>query len=147
MTNLRHGDARAGAVKRLHNIWRGMLKRCSAAPGSEAHEKYAGRGISVCPQWRSYECFKAWALSSGYSDTLTIERIDNDGNYEPDNCTWKPMPEQARNRRTTRWIEARGIRASAAEWAERVGVKSATIRARLRLGWTVDEALFRPVLP
>ncbi len=141
---LRHGDARNGAVKRIHNVWRGMLKRChQSAPGTYAHQKYAARGIVVCPQWHKYEVFRDWAYANGYRDDLSIDRIDNDGPYSPDNCRWIPISEQARNRRTTKWVEIGGVRKPLCQWAEEAGLDQILLGYRVRKGWP-EHRLLQP---
>lgn len=88
---------------RLYRIWRGMRSRCNN-PSDAAYKHYGGRGITVCPEWnKSYETFRNWALSHGYSPDLSIDRIDNDGNYEPSNCHWATQSEQNANRRAYKW--------------------------------------------
>lgn len=141
---LRHGDARNGKVTRLHNIWRGMLKRVDATKGP-AFQKYASRGISVDPLWRAYEPFREWALTNGYADDLTLDRVNNDGDYGPDNCRWVGWAAQARNRRSSRRIAAFNETLALAEWSERSGLKAETISARLALGWTAEDAVSKPV--
>lgn len=94
MARFRHGYSRT----RLYQCYKDMVKRCTN-PNIKAYGNYGARGISVCPQWLDdFNCFKDWALSNGYSDELTIDRIDNDGNYEPLNCRWDTMKEQQNNK-------------------------------------------------
>lgn len=88
------------STDRIHHIWLAMYYRCYNE-NNHAYKNYGARGITVCDEWQSFENFYNWAKSNGYQDNLTIERIDVNGNYEPSNCTWISMEEQAKNKQNT----------------------------------------------
>lgn len=123
----------------LHDIWCGINKRC------RHHPRYAGRGISACDEWSLYENFRDWALANGYKPGLTIERIDVNGNYCPENCKWIPLAEQARNRTTTRWVDYDGRKMSLAEAAELAGLPYKEVHLRIKSGWSEYDALHTPI--
>lgn len=113
-----HGDTRGGNRSKLHSTLHGMKYRCYN-PNCSEYKDYGGRGISVCDEWlNDYQSFKEWALNNGYHDDLTIERIDVNGNYCPENCTWIPLKDQSLN--TTRSVKYLGLCES--EWANRLGI-------------------------
>ena len=135
--NFKHGLSNS----RLHGIWNGMKARCYN-PNFDQYADYGGRGITICREWRDdFQAFYDWAMANGYADNLTIDRIDNDGNYSPNNCRWATRQEQGYNRRDNRLITYNGETKTAAEWGMVTGIKPHTILRRLRLGWSVDEAL------
>lgn len=122
---------------RLYIIWAGMMRRCTATTG-RLHRLYSGRGIRVCDEWTEYERFHEWALASGYKPHLSIDRIDVNGGYRPENCRWATDVEQANNRRSNRFIEYNGDIHTISEWERITGLP---IRSRIDDGWSVERAL------
>lgn len=135
-----HGDT----GERLWHIWSGMRRRCEETCNKD-YPRYGGRGISVCEEWHDYSIFKEWALSHGYNDKLTLDRIDSNGNYEPANCRWATAKEQNNNRRSNHILEYNGERHTISQWSELSGVPSKTLLYRINAGWTVEQALYTPV--
>lgn len=123
----RHG----GYGTRLYSIWRGMVQRCTV-PSFSQYRNYGGRGINLLADWMNFPTFRAWALEAGYDDGLTLERINNDGDYMPDNCTWIPHQQQAKNRRTNVRITYKGVAYIAADLAKELGIKYTTLLYRHR---------------
>lgn len=121
---------------RLWHIWSGMRKRC------KSHQNY--KNISVCDEWNNFEAFMEWANATGYRNDLTIDRIDNSGNYEPSNCRWATYKVQENNRSNNRHIIIDGIDRTLAEWSDISGISSDTLRSRLKYGWPMSD-LFMPV--
>lgn len=134
--NTTHG----AATTRLGRIWTAMKRRCNN-PDSQAYKNYGGRGISVCKEWSNYSVFKLWAEKNGYEANLTIERINNDLGYSPENCAWIPLSEQSRNRRVC-YTDSDGIL-----WLDKArncGLAASTFHARLRNWLTLKDAAFLP---
>ena len=139
-TQTRHG----GRFTRLYRIWRNMRYRCNN-PRTTNFERYGGRGISVCKEWDNtedgFENFRDWALSHGYAENLTIDRINNDGNYEPENCKWSTELEQGGNKRNNINISLNGETHNAAEWSRRTGISAKCIRKRYKKGMNAEKIL------
>lgn len=124
----------------LYNTWRGMKERC-LNQNSSNYKNYGGRGIKICPEWLDFENFKKWALKNRYRNGLTIERIDNDGDYCPENCRWASRLEQGNNKRNNHMITYRGETKSVASWARKYGINYTTLQSRLQSGWPIEKAL------
>ena len=140
----KHGEACHGKKTRLYSIWCSMRDRCNSSADltKPNRRNYAARGICVCALWNdSYFAFRKWAMENGYSDKLTIDRIDNNKGYCPDNCRWIPFSQQSANRRCVRILEKNGEAHTLAEWSRITGIKDSAIRWRLKNGWTTERAL------
>lgn len=138
--NLKHG----GKGKRLYIIWKSIRERCNT-PSCTNYKNYGGRGIRVCEEWDQYLAFKMWAMTHGYKDYLTIDRIDVDGDYEPSNCRWATPKEQNNNKRNNRLLEFNGEIKTMSQWADITGISLKVIHCRLRRGWSVERALTEPL--
>lgn len=129
--------------KRLYDVHRQMLNRCENSKNKD-YKNYGGRGILVCHEWHDPVIFFAWAHSSGYSENLTIERKDVDGNYSPCNCTWIPNEYQSKNTRRNVLVTINGETKHLAEWARVNGLKWPTVGSRIRDGWSLERAVSEP---
>lgn len=135
---------------RLYRIWAQMKDRCYN-PKSHNYKHYGGRGIAVCDEWKnSFESFYSWSISSGYKDDAprglyTLDRIDVNGNYCPENCRYTDTKEQSLNKRTTHYLTLNGETKPITVWANEIGVHPTTIDSRIRKhGWSVEKALTTP---
>ena len=134
---------------RLYHVWYGMKRRCEN-PKDISYHRYGGRGITVCEEWsNSYEAFVDWAMESGYDPNskhkeCTLDRIDNNGNYEPSNCRWANMTVQSNNRRNSVLITYQGETLTVAEWAKKVGLNHGALLNRINQGWDIEVALTTP---
>lgn len=130
---------------RLFKIWSGMKARCYRR-NHPYFANYGGRGIQVCEDWMAdFLAFKTWAEANGYSSELTLDRIDSNGNYSPDNCRWATMKQQQNNKRNNHRITLHGVSHTISEWSEMLGIKKTTIKERLKNGWPEEKALTTPV--
>lgn len=123
---------------RLYKEWAGIIQRCENEL-STSYDRYGAIGISVCDEWHKFEPFAEWALSNGYNDELTIDRIDVEGNYEPSNCRWVGNLEQANNKRTNVYITVNGEVHTIADWARIYRMKYHTLYDRVKKGWNENE--------
>lgn len=142
VSNSTHGMSKT----RIYGIWASMKARCYK-PSTDGYENYGGRGIAICDEWlNNPEAFIEWALTHGYKDDLSIDRIDCNGNYEPSNCRWVNWYEQGANKRNNVLVTYKGETHIIAEWSRKTGIKASTINARIFLyGWSVEDALTKPI--
>lgn len=133
-----------GRYTRLYYIWQGLKGRCLNV-NNPKYNSYGERGIVVCDEWKdSFEAFRMWAMANGYEDTLTIDRIDVNGNYEPSNCRWATNEEQQNNKRDNHVLTYNGETHTVSEWAKILKLKQQTLDRRLHRGWSVEKALTTP---
>lgn len=139
-SKIKHGGC-IGKRERLYTIWTLMLRRCYNSKYKE-YVNYGGRGITICTDWRfSFSNFREWALNNGYTDKLSIDRIDVNGNYNPSNCRWATATRQCRNKRNTIYLTIDGVTKPMQDWCEEYGVVPSMVEARLKMGWDHKEAL------
>jgi len=143
--NKTHG----GRNTRLYRVWLGMRERCNN-PNHAGYNNYGGRGIQVCSEWDSFEAFRDWAFGTGYDEyakrgVCTIDRIDPDRNYCPENCRFITHKEQQNNKRNNHMITINGITKTITEWSLTYGVCRKTLQYRLERGWDPELAVTTPV--
>lgn len=131
-----------GSKTRLFKSWSDMKSRCYNK-NNKRYARYGGRGISVCEEWiDNFESFRDWAITNGYDENLTIDRIDNDGNYCPENCRWSTVKSQMQNMSRNRRLELNGETHTLSEWGDITGIKRSTIARRIDVfKWSVGRAL------
>lgn len=134
-----------GCQTRLYGVYNNIKQRCYNSNNTQ-YKDYGGRGIRICEEWKVFSSFENWAHLNGYEDTLSIDRIDNDGDYCPENCKWSTFKEQANNKRNNRYITFNGETRSLAEWSDKTGINYGTLKDRLNTGWTIEEALTTPTI-
>lgn len=145
--NLKHGQTDS----RLYVIWCSMKERCYNSHDPQYHN-YGERGIEICDEWKNnYPAFMEWANANGYDETAprgkcTIDRIDTNKGYSPDNCRWADMKTQMRNVRYNHYETYNGETLTIAEWAERYNILYSTLLPRINeFGYTIEEALTLPL--
>ncbi len=138
--NTTHGMSR----RRLYHTWNNMVRRCSD-PRRPDYPRYGGRGIKVCDRWLEPENFYA-DMGDPPAAAMSLDRIDNDGDYSPENCRWATISQQCRNQRKSILITYNGVTKPMLDWAEEFGLGGGTLKTRIfTLGWPVDKALLTPV--
>lgn len=140
----KHGLSRS----RIYGIWLNMKNRC-LKPNAKHYEYYGGRGITVTDEWlgeNGFDCFYKWAMENGYSDGLTIDRIDTNFGYAPDNCRWATMAQQVDNRSNTRYMTLNGETKSIKEWSKTTGLSRRVLYYRTTHGWNDEKALTTPIM-
>lgn len=142
--NVKHGMKNT----RLYGIWCGMKSRCYSK-SNPSYDRYGGRGILMCQEWmKDFMTFYNWALSNGYSDNLSIDRIDVNGDYTPENCHWATAQEQSDNKRCNILITLGGETLDLQQWCDKIGIKRSTVNTRVKMcGWGYERALTTPVRP
>lgn len=126
---------------RLNHIYHSMLDRCYKVNNMN-YKYYGGKGISVCSEWRyNWKEFEKWALTNGYSDNLSIDRIDNSKGYCPENCRWVTKEIQARNKSNNVYLTYKGETKTLAQFCSELGLNYQTVRSRIRYGFSINEVL------
>ena len=130
---------------RLYKIYLGILSRTSNSH-RKAYKNYGERGIKMCEEWKNdFIKFYEWSMKNGYQENLSIERINVNGNYEPSNCKWITLKEQANNKRNSHFITYKGETKTLAQWAFKYDIKYTTLIQRIRNGWDIEKALTTPI--
>lgn len=137
---IRHGLAGS----RIYNIWCAMKGRCNN-PNLPFYKYYGERGIKVCEEWNDFKSFYEWAMENGYHDSLTIDRIDVNGGYSPDNCRWVTMGKQSNNRCSTIYMTMDGEKRAIKEWSDILNIPRRVLYWRTTHGWDDVKALTTPV--
>ena len=136
-----------GGYSRIGSIYHNMKTRCNN-PNYDKYQYYGGKGISICDEWeRSYDAFEEWAINNGYADGLTLDRIDPNGNYCPENCRWLSRKGQANNRSSNHFLTYDGKTLTIQQWSDETGIPRGCIGQRIAAGWDVCRTLTEPVQP
>ncbi|MCK9327926.1 MAG: hypothetical protein M0P69_20695 [Bacteroidales bacterium] len=129
--------------ERLYDTWKNMRRRCFD-PKNKRWSHYGGRGITICSEWDDYAVFRAWAMDNGYTDELTIDRIDVNGNYCPENCRWVDAKIQANNVSRNHIVEFNGQQMTMAELADHLGLSYSALQHRIDRGWDIEKIALTP---
>lgn len=135
-----HGQAH----KPIYSVYCNMIERCHY-PKDHNYKNYGARGIKVCDEWRqSKKAFFDWAYANGYKKGLSLDRIDVNGDYTPENCRWATTKQQSNNKRTSHYVVINGEKHTISEWAEISGILKSTLRERILRGWEGERLLIKP---
>lgn len=136
--HITHGRSKS----RIYHIWFSMKSRCHKVKAPD-YSRYGGRGIIVCDEWRnSFQAFYDWAIANGYQEDLSIDRINNNGNYCPENCRWVDSNVQNNNTNRNHYVTYNGETLTIAQWSKKCGISKNTLHSRLtRYGWSIERAL------
>ena len=126
---------------KLYKIWHNMKLRCYNVKNLN-YKNYGGRNITICNEWQKFENFYNWSITNGYNDNLSIDRINVNGNYEPNNCRWITIKEQQNNRRNNHLLTFNGKTQTVAQWSKELNISN--LRMRLKRGWSIERALTTP---
>ena len=138
-----HGKSKRGLVTKTYMVWASMIRRCNN-PNAEYYRYYGGRGIKVCPRWHKFENF--YADVGDIPRGMSLDRKDNDGDYEPGNWRFATWKEQNNNSRNNHWIKYKGEEKTLTQWGEVLGINMHTLLSRLnQLGWSIERAFTTPV--
>ena len=130
---------------RLYRIWSLIKDRCENE-NNPAYQRYGGKGVKLCDEWHSPSTFFEWALNHGYQEDLTIDRIDSNGDYCPENCRWADLITQGNNTCKNRFITFNGKTQTLAQWCREYGMPYKTVHCRInRYGWDLRKALETPI--
>jgi len=141
--HMKHGYNKKGSCTKEYNSWLHMLSRCYNTK-NKSYRYYGGRGIKVCDEWKDFRKFIE-DMGDCPKDKESIDRIDNNGDYTPENCRWADRSEQNNNKNSNVFITHNGETLTITEWAKRLGTNDCTIRGRIRRGWKVEDAVSLPV--
>ena len=140
-TSKKHGKCHT----KLYFVWHTMKQRCYNLNNNQ-YKNYGKRGIGICSEWlEDFISFYNWAINNGYKEGLSLDRIDNNGNYEPNNCRWATVKEQSRNRRNNRCFEYNGKTQCLEDWAKEYNLSRGTLNYRLLSNWSIEKALTTPL--
>ncbi len=130
---------------KLYEVWKSIKQRC-LNPNNRSYKNYGLRGISICDEWKNdFNTFYTWSMKNGYNSKLSIDRINNNGNYEPSNCRWVDRTTQANNKRTNHFITYDNKTLTIAQWSQETGISPCAIYCRLQRGWSPEKTLTTPI--